>query len=300
MSSVQRSGESPDAVAFWRPDAALAPYVSGYHRYVIGGAPLRTIDDVFFPAWTNLRFTLAAEQPWTVKFSRRLPVTVPEAALFGPTSCAGYVRAGRGTLVGVGVTPVGWARLFGSDLSAHADRITPLGIVAPDAADAQARLVAGEEPAAVFDAWLLARLATAPPENPAVARVFEALADPSIVTALALAERTGLQPRQLLRTARRAFGFSPKLLLRRARFVRALMSAAAQGRGAWHDATAAAGYWDHSHFLRDCRLFLDTTMSKFMAMERPLNRASALARTATLGQPMQSMTVPLSVQSSSP
>ncbi|WP_085810897.1 AraC family transcriptional regulator [Sphingomonas sp. TZW2008] len=284
---------TPDTAEFWRPAAALAPYISGYARYVIGGAPRRRIADVFFPAWTNLRFTLHAEGDWSVRLRRRRFDPIPPAALFGPSGHAGYVDAPRGTLVGIGVTPRGWARLFGGDASLLADRVVPLHDQIASAAELHAPLSAGAAPKPLFDDWLLTRLARAEPEQPAIADIFACLADPEVDTAAALSERTGLKPALLLRTTRRAFGFTPKLLLRRARFVRALMAAEQGERGNWHVAVRAAGYWDQSHFLRDCTLFLGQPLGCFHAMERPLNRASIAARARTLGQPMQSMTPPV-------
>ena len=282
-----------EEAAFWPPDARLGGYVTGYHRYRIGGAPGRRIADVFYPAWINLRFTLAAEGGWSVRIGRFAPVAVPEAAAFGPTSHAGYVDVSRGEMVGIGLSPLGWARLFDGDAKAIADRVVPLSTVT-DCADAiLASLRAGADPVALFDTWLLSRLAASAAEPPALGAIFAALADPAIDDVTSLAARVALPPRRLLELTRHAFGFTPKLLLRRARFLRALMAASQTDRGGWSDAVRDAGYYDQSHFHRDCQLFLGTSLSAFMGMERPLNRASMIARAATLGQPMQSLAPPV-------
>ncbi len=287
-------------MTFWRPDPRLAPFVSGYHRYAIGGAPGKRVQDVFYPAWTNLRFTYDAEGPWSVRIRRRSFDPVPESALFGPTSHAGYVETSRGWMIGAGVTPAGWARLFGGDASAVADRIVPLGVVVDDAETLRRAVVAAESPNGAFDAWFLDRLAARPPADPAVDAIFQQINDPAIVEIATLAARIGLVPRALLRITQHNFGFAPKLLLRRARFLRALIAASASDRGGWAGAARGAGYWDGSHFLRDCHLFLDRKLSDFIAMEKPLNRLSTAARNAVLGAPMQSLHTPIGGYSSSP
>ena len=285
------SGAAADrlAIDYYRPDPRLAPYVSGYHCYRLRLAPGERHADLFFPGWTNLRFSLAAE-PWGVRLGRRDFAPVPRAALFGPTSHAGYVEAGSGALVGAGLTPLGWARLFGRDASAFADRIEPLDRLLGDDAGALAgRLEAGETPSAVFDAFFAARLAARAPEPPELARLLAAIADPDIASVGALRAAVGLPPRTLNRISRSGLGFTPKLLLRRARFMRALIAALGLERGRWAEAIVPAGYFDQSHFLRDCRLFLGMPLGRFAALPKPLAERSLRLRDFALGAPVQAL-----------
>jgi hypothetical protein len=288
-------GERADdrfAVRFWRPDAKLAAYVSGYHLYSIRLAPGERVDDVFFPAWINMRFTIDAD-PWRVRFGRRLFDPVPAAALFGPTSHAGYSNGGSGTLIGAGITPAGWARLFARDASIFADRVVPLDrLIGADASLLAARLAAGAPPAKLFDNWFLDRLDASVPEPAEVGALFAALGDPAMVRVAGVEDRLGVAGRALNRLSRASFGFTPKLLLRRARFMRALMGAVALGRGRWSEALAPAGYYDQSHFLRDCRLFLDMPLGEFDAQHKPLAELSMRLRTERLGAPAQALHQP--------
>jgi hypothetical protein len=82
------------------------------------------------------------------------------------------------------------------------------------------------------------------------------------------------------------------LLLRRARFLRALDAIRTLDRGSWTGAINDAGYWDGSHFLRDCHAFLGQSLGDFEAMARPINRISMRRRDEILGAPMQSLTIP--------
>jgi hypothetical protein len=281
-------------VDFWPPDPRLKRYVSGYHRYTLvrdDGDADSVFRDVFFPAWSNIRFTVDAE-PWSVRIGRRDFDPVPDCAFFGPTSHAGYVSAGSGVLVGIGLTPAGWARLHGGTVALWADRIAPLDQVFPALAAARDGVRDSGDPATYFDTVLLDLLGRSPAESPAIDAIMARLLDPAIDRVERLADGLGLNARQVGRLTRTCFGFTPKLLLRRARFLRAFDAIRTLDRGLWTGAIRDAGYWDGSHFLRDCHLFLDRTLGEFMAMERPINRISMRRRDEVLGAPMQSLYSP--------
>lgn len=273
---------------YWRPSPALAPYVSGYHRYTLRLAPGERHADVFFPGWANLRFSIGAD-PWSIRIGAR-SFPVPEAALFGPTSRAGYVECGRGTLFGIGLTPLGWARFFGDGADEAADRVVPPeGLLAAEAAFVLRELHAGRPAPGLFDEWLLGRLERTAPEPESVGTIFGLLADASLISAAALSLRSGIAPRPLVRETRRHFGFAPKLLLRRARFLRALLAVGGLDQGARAEAIAAAGYWDRSHFVRDCQSFLGMPLRDFLRLSKPIANASLELRARTLGAPVQGL-----------
>ena len=279
------------SLQYQKPAASLARYVSGYHLYTVALAPGEALHDAFFPAWTNIRFTLDAP-PWHVRIGRRTFDPVPESALFGPTSHVGYLTSGSGVLAGVGITPQGWARFIGLNASAFADRVTPLSAVWPERTEELAAAIAEmRDPRAVLEPVLLALLERTAPESPLISELFALLMRPDIITVAAVGERLGLNPRALSRLSQAHFGFTPKLLLRRARFMRALMGMQQVERGQWSTLVETAGYHDQSHFVRDCRLFLGMPLGRFMALPKPMNEASVRLRTAVLGAPAQSLHV---------
>lgn len=276
-------------VRFWPPHPSLRGYISGYHRYhLVRPQPDATFEDVFFPAWANIRFSKGADR-WSVQLGRRRFDPVPECAFFGPSSHAGYVSAGNGTLVGIGLTPMGWARLHGGDISLFSDSIAPLEEVFPELASMADDVTEADDPAEVFDQIFAAKLSNTEPENPAHATILSRLIDPSIAKVAELGEGLHLSSRQVARITRTCFGFTPKLLLRRARFLRALSTIRASDHGLWSSAVCNAGYWDSSHFLKDCHLFLGRGLGSFMEMDRPINRESMTLREEVLGAPMQSL-----------
>ena len=277
------------SIWYARPAPRLAPYVTAYDAY---RADLDDGDegtDVFPPGWAALRFMLNGGR-WGVRLGRRTFDPLPDDALFGPTSPAGCSRFGRGHVLCAGLTPLGWARFVRRDAAAHADRIGDLRSIWPEEA---ARLRAGlegmDDPAAVFDAFFTRMLQRTEPEDEAVGRLAALLIRPDLLTIGHLSERMGMSARAVAKVSARQFGFTPKLLLRRARFMRALIEMLRTERGGWKEVVARAGYHDQSHFVRDCQLFLDMPMSAFVRRPKPLFEASLRLRAEVLGAPAQAL-----------
>lgn len=290
MGQVARCPEDERLSIWYAPPAPhLARYLTAYDAYDARLAAGEEGADVFPPAWGAIRFRTGATD-WGVRIGRRRFDPGPADALFGPTSHAGFSRFGPGRMVCVGLTPLGWARFVRRDASLHADRITPLGAVWPERAAALRAAVEGaDDPAAAFDGFFTDLLDHSAPEDDAVGRLLALLLDPEVATIADLAERMGLPPRTVARLSTVHFGFTPKLLLRRARFMRALIRMLGTGRGGWKAIAGEAGYHDQSHLVRDCQLFLDMPMSAFVQRPKPLFEASLRLRMAVLGTPAQAL-----------
>ena len=130
-----------------------------------------------------------------------------------------------------------------------------------------------------FDGLFRAVLLPPTTADNAIARIEAALVDPEIETVEGLTKATGLHVRQVERLALRAFGFPPKLLLRRARFLRSLHAIRATGRGGGSRAIDPA-YTDHSHFIRDAHDFLGMSPQAFLEIDMPLLKDSLKLRTS--------------------
>lgn len=278
------AGNGP--VAYWNPDPRLAGYVSAYHRYRVVLPPGQVLRDIVFPSWMTIRIAIDDPEPWSLTLGPREISPMPVAAVVGPTSYAGYCTATRGTLVGLGLLPVGWARLFGGDVSRYANRVVPLAAIDRGAESLRADLAAAPDPVPVLDAWLLARLDASSEADPMVARIFALLADPAITRIETMAEQLDVSPRALVTLSRRNFGFTPKLLLRRGRFLRALSGSLMAPTGESAAVLEAAGYWDRSHFLRDCHAFLGCSVRDFVARRGPLNPIAMQMRRDVIGTPV--------------
>ena len=272
-------------IEYWRASSSLSPFVTGYHRYNVALPAGTVLRDAFFPSWASVRITMPGNGRWSLRLGSRLFDPVPEAAFIGPTSYAGYLETGGGTLTGVGLLPMGWAALFGGDVSRHANRVMPLSAIDPGADALVRALHDGEPPQQAFDTWLSARLPRAREIDPRVEQLQAAIADPAIDRIETIADMLALTQRSLATFTRLHFGFTPKLLLRRGRFLRALSGVLTHpGDGA--EVIEAAGYWDRSHFLRDSHLFLGCSIRDFAKRRGPLNQIALHTRAAVLGAPV--------------
>lgn len=127
------------------------------------------------------------------------------------------------------------------------------------------------------------RFDAAPPEHPEVAMIEDMLLDPKIVSVEQATAALGWQDWQFARFVRRHFGFTPKLLMRRARFIRTILPLRNSQSTSWASMIDPA-YTDQSHFIRDCHDFLDMTPSQFMARFQPIASASFTERERVLGK----------------
>jgi AraC-like DNA-binding protein len=187
-------------------------------------------------------------------------------------------------LVGAGILPHGWAAIFGGDVSRIANRVVPLSSLDPDAASLEAAIGAGERPDLALEAWLGARIGRYVPD-PRIARIFAMLDDPAVSRIETVAEALAMPQRVLAEFTRMHFGFTPKLLLRRGRFLRAL-SAVLTHPEQGPSALSAAGYWDRSHFLRDSHAFLGCSVRDFVKRRGPLNQVAMNVRAEVIGSPV--------------
>lgn len=138
----------------------------------------------------------------------------------------------------------------------------------------------------------MARLfAKLPVADPAILALNEALVDPELSTVAALAERLGMQSRSLERLSRRAFGFPPKLLMRRQRFLRSLARFMLDPSLNWLEALDCP-YHDQSHFVRDFKRFMGMSPSAYAKLDKPLLTAAMRARMEVAGAAVQALHKP--------
>lgn len=277
---------------YWLPDPRLQGLVSGYHRYAIDPGPGRRHDDVFFPGWTNIRVHHCADA-WRMRIGDA-GFTVPPAAVFGPMSRAGFSDSGRGVVVGAGITPLGWYRMTRLKAADFADRVAPLSRLLGDHAESFGdvlTLADGDAIRTRLDRFFLPLLAEPRADEPRVAEIHRYLMTPARGGVADMADRLGLSHRTLNRIALAAFGFGPKLLVRRARFLRSLTRLMEQPDTTW-SARIESSYYDHSHFNRDAQEFLGMSPGAFLRLPKPLNEASARLRAQILGAPAQALHPP--------
>ncbi|MCT2558313.1 helix-turn-helix domain-containing protein [Tsuneonella sp. YG55] len=281
---------------YWQPAPALRALVSGYHLYRIGSSVGEPQTDAFQPAGAILRFTLGKPGNWCVQPPRGSWQAVPPVALFGPSSGITWSRSGPGQTIGVGILPRGWARLSRVPASEWTDRVAEPGEALRIDTTALARALeaaADDDDAipAILDAALVAAMPWPSRNEDVIAAFEEALLERGISKVEELARRIGRPRHTTERLAKRIFGFPPKLLIRRARFLRSLHALGECGANSPSGSARAIdyGYTDYSHFIRDAHGFLGMSPQAFLKMDNPLLRQSLALRKKVLGAPAQAL-----------
>lgn len=284
-----------DAVStrFFMPSPALAPYVSTYYLTDFALGEGDAVEDWLHPEWANLRF---ADQPrWRSAIGSADFVSLPESIGTGPTALATHFRVeGPMRSWGVGLLPLGWLRLLDVPANQLADRTAPCEAGSAFAAFAGLRDAVFQGPpdpvgeAARIDAYLLALIGQRPAhaDEPRIRAAHAALIDDATTSVAELSERLGLSSRSLERLSLRAFGFSPKLLLRRQRFLRSLAQFMLDPSLHWIK-TLDWHYVDQAHFVRDFKRFMTMSPTTYAQLDKPVLRSAARARAVATGVAVQ-------------
>lgn len=268
-------------VEFLSPPESLRRFFTSFYLAEIAPEPGETVTDYLHPEWANLRF-FSGELPIAEARDGTRVTGAPFSGI-GPSSTAVRFSVGRTRMWGIGLLPLGWAKFVRVDAAGHANVVAD-GDTHPAFASFRplAGALFGPEPntEAEFDriaAHFLARLDEPVADEERIQAIHEALIDPEINTVAALVERTGGTPRTIERVCRRAFGFAPKLLLRRQRFMRSLAQFMLDPTIKWSGAMDGH-YHDQAQFVRDFRQFMGMTPSRYAAMDKPVLSAVMRAR----------------------
>ena len=262
------------SVRVYLPAPPLRGYVTFYY-FVEAFGPLT---DFLYPEWGNVRLCVAGD--WTVVNDPRDGSAPNDRVLFGPTDRRGKIVTGGGKTVGFGLTPLGWNRLIGSDAGKMANRVREIGDeLGIDLMALQRDLRADRDDdagIARFDAVLQALLGRRMPNHPLVLSADRVLRLRP-VDVLTFAAEVGVAPRTLHRLCLHAFGFPPKRLLRRQRFLD-ILGVIRGSPGTSFGGLIGQDYHDQSHFSRDFRDFMGMTARGYAQTPRALMQAAAVAQ----------------------
>ncbi len=276
------------AIRYRQPSLPLRPFITTYY-WVDVPSGAGSVTDWLHPEWPNVRFLL--EGGWVADLGGGF-VEAPPCALFGPTCHAvKVVGSSPARLVGLGLLPLGFATLFDIDAASLSHRLGPLDDHMPSAEGLYEALATEESDTAQADllnAYFEAQVLARPPAPDMLRRAHAVLLDPEVTTVDAFAEALAISPRHLLRLCRRLFGFPPKLLLRRQRFMRTLEAALAAPGSAFAQLLDDA-YFDQSHFVRDFHQFMGFSPTAYFNLERPLLGLAQRERLKALGASFQGL-----------
>lgn len=277
-------------VSYFPPAPHLRTAITGYNAYAALSDEPRI--DRFLPAPVMICVGVDAG-PVTVEIGRHRFDPVATASIYGPTTRPIRITSRGGGMIGIGISPIGWARLSRRAAADIRNRVVPVaGLLGEKLARRLAHDLAATKGVAdiaqTLDAILAPLLAKPHPEEPllaALGAIIVADGDPDIATVAAMLD---IPASKLRRVALRYFGMTPKLLLRRARFLRSFLRDNGLD-GAGRHGEIDPSYFDQSHYLRDAQTFLDTTPRRFLMEEHVFLMGSLQARAATLGAPTQAL-----------
>lgn len=286
------TGDANAAVAlrFFLPPEQLRPFVTTLYHLEISGPEGQAVEDWLHPEWANIR--LIPGRTVEAGMGRKPLERVPRAVIAGPTSVTTHFRAKRGRSWGIGILPLGWARMTAAHASEYADRysdietdpvferLRPLCACVPDT---HGNLIA-ERNALLRELAVL--FATPAAKEAEMQRLGAAFIDPRFHSVAEMVGSLGMSTRTMERHCSRMFGFGPQTLLRRQRFVRSLAKFMLDPSLNWID-TLDSHYHDQAHFVRDFKRFMTMSPTEYARLPHPVLMAAAHARAAIAGEAMQ-------------
>ncbi|AKH41341.1 AraC-like DNA-binding protein [Altererythrobacter atlanticus] len=280
-------------VRFFQPPAPLDGCFTSFYRLNLTVGEGEQVEDWLQPEWANLRFFRDARPEATVPGGGKL--TDVDFPVTGPSSLPTHFRLGTTRCWGAGLFPLGWARFIEGDAYTMANWLVdgrespPFARVAPLA---DIIFDGPEDDEAEYMRMVAYFMALNKPhhDEDRIRAIHAALLSPEVHSVADFARRVDITPRTLDRLCRRYFGFPPKLLLRRQRFMRSLADWMIGG-GYWTDALDAQ-YFDQSQFTREFKAFMTMSPSEYAALDHPILGAFMAQRARIWGSAAQTLDRP--------
>ena len=274
-------------VRYYRLGAELQPYFTALYLFNISCQPGRVIEDWLHPEWAAMRFTMSGTPPAGGVGQEPIAPKWP-FVVSGPTSKALHFRLGTSRIWGLGLQPAGWAKFVEGRAADYSDQTVDgsadpaFALFAPILQMVQDPNVAPDQAAGEINTCLMDQIDREESRAELIFRVHDALRDPEVAHVAELGERAGIGLRSLERICLRYFGFPPKLLLRRQRFLRSLARYMLDPRRNWSEALDGQ-YHDQAQFVRDFRSFMGMTPTEYAEHPHPILNRIMAQRMADLG-----------------
>jgi AraC-like DNA-binding protein len=254
----------------------LQPYFLGFwEATAIGEEPVK---ELLFPEWSNLRITLSGE--WHIgRLESDISTPTLGIALQGVAKTPQWTSGKGGAVFSVGILPTAAKRFFGVNAEKVADKTIPLADLVggranrfrtdlQEAPDFQSRVE-------ITNAFLLRLLEETPPDpnHDALISILQSINHPDCTTVADMVDATGISQPRMARLTRASFGFTPKVLLQRQRFLRMARSMHGLTPSNWRDFMDPQ-YVDQSHMIRDFKRFIGLSPTRYFALKRPFVQAA--------------------------
>ena len=261
------------SVRFYRLSEALQPYFTALYATTIECEPGMLVTDRLHPEWAALRFTEGPPPIACVGPGEMVPQW-PFVAN-GPTSQSIQFGVTHSRIWGLGLQPAGWSKFVPQPANALSDRTvdgaghSAFALFAPILDLVQSAGGDADGIAEGINGFLMQHARRAVPYEDRILACQEALRDPDMANVAELGARLGMGERALERLCGRYFGFPPKLLLRRQRFLRSLAGFMLDPGRSWSEALDGQ-YYDQAQFVRDFRSFMGMTPSEYASTPHPI------------------------------
>ncbi len=283
---------------FATPHPELRRYITTYYVAEVESPDGSEITDLLHPEWGSVRFLCCGSVKGSVFPAP--PSQMPPVVVAGPTSRAANISCVSMSIASFGLLPLGWNRFIGESAATYADRSVEASELSAhfDATAILPKVKAANgltEIAAIFDSALLGALHAKRKVDQAKENMIEAthraIVDPDVASVAELTSRLGITTVQLERLSKRIFGFTPKLLLSRQRFLRTLGILLNAPLSKWADILDPQ-YYDQAHFNRDFQRFFGMSPKAYLALPRPIVATAARERMRAMGDPLQGLQMP--------
>lgn len=294
---VQVAGSITSA-QFIAPHPDLRGYVTTYYIAEVNSPNGQRVEDLLHPEWGSVRYVCRGAVQGSVHPEPLKPV--PLVTLVGHSSRATRIGCVSMRIASFGLLPLGWHHLIGLPAAHFADQSvdaytlkTRINFAALFPAVAAAETL--EDIAAIFDNALRQSLMRTPEaaksDDDLIHGLHTALLDSDFTSVTEIAEGLNVSGMQLERLSKRVFGFPPKLLIRRQRFLRTLALLMRQPAAKWGEILDPQ-YYDQAHFNRDFQRFFAMSPKQYLALDKPIALVAAMARMKAIGDPLQGLHAP--------
>lgn len=268
-------------------------FTTFYHVTLEMDEPGGRLTDYLQPEWANLRFFCGNTPEAAIGTSR---VDAAPFLATGPSALPCRFTVGQMRMWGVGFMPLGWARFIQADAGSCANS------VCDGAAHPAFQHFAGltdvlcDPEASVEDQFgalteTMTQLMRPARDDARIRRVHAALVSGDHASVHDLADSCAMSIRTLERVCMRYFGFSPKLLMRRQRFMRSLTTYMLHRGSRWTEAMDAH-YHDQAQFTREFHEFMTMNPSEYAALDHPILTSFMEARARVWGSAAQTLDPP--------
>lgn len=278
---------------FYAPPSDLDGCFTAFYHLDLDVADGGVIEDYMHPEWGSIRFFGgSAPDAWL----GQTQVSNARLTAAGPSTRPGRFRLGPSRMWGIGFLPLGWARFIESSANALANCVCD-GAAHPafrkfaEMSETLCDPTKDIERQLATIATTMRRLVRPCREEAKIVRVHTALVDEHLSNVSEFAEASGMSVRTLERTSLRYFGFPPKVLLRRQRFMRSLASFMLHKDSRWTEAMDNH-YHDQAQFTREFREFMTMTPSEYAALDHPFVSSFMEARARQWGSAAQTLDKP--------